>query len=225
MKKVLITEGLKQTLEVNGSILSGKNIKVFFAASGDEAVSIHRVENVDLIITGLDLPGLDGDEISAVIRDDDALKKVSIIIICDNNDSAILRGEASRANAFLKKPVSPEELNHSISKLLYIAERKDVRITLQVVVKGEASDNIFYATSRNLSGTGILFETDGVLVQGEIIKCSFSVGKSPISTGGEVIRVEKKAPDRYFYGVQFSGINSLSRRRIEKFLEETVVQV
>src|SRR4030043_1563921 len=98
MHKLLIFETLKPFIE-EGSLLARKNIKVLTASSGEEILKIHRSEDVNLIITELKMPDMDGDKLCSIVRNDKAMQKVSLIIICENDKSDIERCEAWGVNA------------------------------------------------------------------------------------------------------------------------------
>ena len=80
MKKLLIVGNIQQFMATEKNILNRADIKIFTAQSGEKALEIHRTERVDLIITELDMPGISGDKLCSLIRKDEELKHVSIII-------------------------------------------------------------------------------------------------------------------------------------------------
>ena len=69
MKKILITENLKSIIEAGKTILLRKSIKLFTASSGEEILNIHKLENVNLIITDLDITGKNEEGICTVLKD------------------------------------------------------------------------------------------------------------------------------------------------------------
>ncbi|OGW56926.1 MAG: hypothetical protein A2Z09_00190 [Nitrospirae bacterium RBG_16_43_8] len=219
MHKLLILETLKPFIEEEGSLLSRKNIKVLTASSGEEILKVHRAEHVNLIITELKMPDMDGDKLCSVVRNDEALQKVSLIIICENDKSDIERCEACGVNAFLTKPVNTEELFSKIRKFLYVLDRKDMRAFYHEDVKCKSGDNIFFAKADNISSSGILIRTDQVLEKGDEVSCSFYIEGHPVTVNGKISRVQKKPPGTYCYGVQFVKITILTQARIDKFIE------
>ena len=218
MHKLLIFETLKPFIE-EGSLLARKNIKVLTASSGEEILKIHRAEHVNLIITELKIPDMDGDNLCSIIRNDEALQKVSLIIICENDKSDIERCEACGVNAFLTKPVNTEELFSNIRKFLYVLDRKDMRAFYHEDVKCKSGDNIFFAKADNISSSGILIRTDQVLEKGDEISCSFYIEGHPVTVNGKIVRVQKRPPATYFYGMQFVKVSILTQVRIDKFIE------
>ena len=225
MRKLIITENLKSIVEAGKVTLSRKNIKVFTASSAEEVLNIHRLENVNLIVTDLDIMSTSDDEICAAlsnIREDAALKKVSIITVCDNDKAVIERCYACGANTFVAKPIDSVELLSKIIKFSNISDRASLRVILNVSIKGEHKDTDFFANSENISKTGLLFVTDEVLKKDDTIKCSFFVGGMLITTNGEITRVDKRAPGQIFYGLQFLELSPFSKNIIEKFIEEPI---
>ena len=223
MKKFIVaTNSLKPLAEMGGNIISRENMKIFSAASGEEIIKIHRAEKVDIIITDLKLPDMDGDKLSSFIRSSYTLKKVSIMLICDDDKAAIERCENCEANAFIKKPINPQELFRCISKLLHVPVRKKLRAIMRVSIKCETNNKFFFAKSNNISSTGILFETDKVLKKGGKVKCLFPIGTNQIAANGKIVRVEKKAKDHNLYGVQFLKLSPAEKDGINKFIEESI---
>jgi CheY-like chemotaxis protein len=78
---------------------------VIEAADGLEALRLVRSGAVDVVISDVGLPGLDGRRLSRAIRDDAALRHVSVLLI--SGDGVL--GE-STADAFLMKPFNSHQL-------------------------------------------------------------------------------------------------------------------
>jgi two-component system chemotaxis response regulator CheY len=220
MKKLLISDSLKPFIEKEKNILKNDDIKIFTASSGKDILDIHILEKVDLIITDLEMPEMDGDKICSLIRKDDNLKNVSFIITCDNDKSAISRCYSSRANAFITKPINSEELFDKLKKFLNVSKRKDIRVIFKVTIQGKVKEKYFYANSENVSMSGILFVTNEILEKGVTITCSFSIGRNLITTNGNVVRVERKSSYNNYYGVQFINLSLPSKAKLENFIEK-----
>ena len=107
MKKVLVAQELHALLKHENSVLNRADFAVFTAASNDELLSLHRAEQVNLIITQLDMPGMPTEQLCSVIRDEPNLRSVSLIMVCGNNPAAIEQSSRCRANAVLLHPVHP----------------------------------------------------------------------------------------------------------------------
>jgi CheY-like chemotaxis protein len=219
MKKILIVDSLKTTIEKEKNILLREDIRIFTASTSEEVLKIHRSENMDLILIDLDMPKMYGDKVCSIVRSDDALKKVSILIACFNKKPDIARCQACGANAFITKPIKSEELLRNVIKFLNITERINLRIILNIAVNYKPKNRLFFVNSENISYSGLLFETEEVLKKGDKIKSSFFIGESLINTEGKVVRVVKGEPNKNHYGVQFINLSPFSKAKIKKFIE------
>ena len=79
--------------------------RVIEAADGLEALRLVRSGDVDLVISDVGLPGIDGRRLSRAIRDDAALRHVSVLLI--SGDGVL--GD-STADGFLLKPFNTHQL-------------------------------------------------------------------------------------------------------------------
>jgi DNA-binding response OmpR family regulator len=218
MKKVIISENIHTFLEKEKNILSREEIMVFKAFTGEEVLKTHRLENANIIIIDLDMPGMESDKVCKLIRKDKKLRNVSIIIVCSDNKSAISRCQECGANAFITKPVKHAELIPRIIKLLHISQRKSLRVILYIAVKVHSKYEFFYANSENISSSGMLFLTDRDIKEGSKVKCTFYIGKNMVEAEGDIVRVARKEPKRYSCGMRFITLPQPAKARIEKFI-------
>jgi CheY-like chemotaxis protein len=79
--------------------------RVIEAGDGLEALRLVRSGGVDLVISDVGLPGLDGRRLSRAIRDDAALQHVAVLLI--SGDGAVVDGAA---DGFLAKPFNTSQL-------------------------------------------------------------------------------------------------------------------
>lgn len=224
MKKILVAHNIRPLLEKEKSILLRKKIEIMTATSGAEFLKLHSDELTDLIIMNLNMTGIDGDEVCTRLRQDVSLKKVSIILVCESDRSAISRCQACGANAFITRPFDDSVLFRNIKKFLFVAERQALRIIFQVFVKGEYRDRFFFANSLNISSSGVLLETDEVMEQGERNFCSFFVDQDLITLQGKVLRISEQGTKLFQYGIQFVNVSLGLQNRIEEFIRRSVTQ-
>jgi CheY-like chemotaxis protein len=220
MKKILLVDDIAIFVDKEKSILSRADFKIYTATSGEEALEIHKAENMDMIVTDLDMPGISGDKLCSIIRQDDRLKHVSVIIVCNNSATDLARIARCQTNAYITKPIRPVEFLEKVSKLLDIPERQSYRVLLKVKIKGKSKAEAFFCTSQNISVTGLLIESDKILEKGDIISCSFFLPKSEcIVADAEVMRVVKKENNVCQYGVRYLDINPKFRGAIDSFIK------
>jgi len=223
IKKILIADDLKSVIEKEESFFNRENIKMFTSSSNEEAFSIHKKENVNIIITHLDTPQMDGETLCSLVRNDNKLRRVSIIIVCSNIKSHIERLSRCRANEFIYEPTPLSTLCEKAYQLLNIAQRESLRAPVFVKVQGEYKGAPFLCISQNISVSGMLFQTDRIIHQGDNIICSFFLPNSVrILSEAAIVRVvEKKIEfDPFNYGIKFLNLAGNYTSSIEEYVKE-----
>ncbi len=86
--------------------------KVLVAANGMEALNIYKTEQPDVVITDLQMPVMDGVELSEKIR---ALGDTPIIVVSAFNDDS---HQVPQANGRLLKPIIKEDLFDIVQKCI-----------------------------------------------------------------------------------------------------------
>ncbi len=221
MKKILIAEPLRSSLEKEKSFLQRADVKMFFAATNDEIMSIHSAEKVNLIVTQLVMAGIPTEQLFAAIRTDDALRKVSLIIVCPDKPGDRERAQQCSPNVILTLPLDTGELLKKTQHLLNIPWRESYRVLLSVNIEGNSRDKAFFCRSENISTTGLLLETDKVLREGDRLICSFFLPESKqINAAGEVVRAMKQSDKTVTrqYGVKFDRLLPDAKSAIEGFV-------
>lgn len=219
----MIAQDINKILQQKNSFLKRADIKVFTAASNDEALKIHREERVHLIITQLDMPGMTSEQFCSLVREDPELRAVSVIMICTNNRAEIEQSSRCRANAVILRPVNPALLLAKAQQLLDISWRETYRVLLSLTVDGNAKDTPFFCRSQNISTSGMLIETDKTLPHGDRVICSFFLPDSMrIQAAGEIVRIPQQATGSTVkqYGVKFSNLTPEARQALEAFVEK-----
>lgn len=223
IKKIIIAHDIKPAIEKGESFFNRENIMILTSSTNEEVLSIHKNEQVDLIITHLDSPQMDGKTLCSLIRDDIRLRRVSIIMVYSITKSNIENQSQCRANAFIQMPVDLSSLSKKAHQLLDIAQRESLRAPVAVKVHGKYKAKPFLCISENISASGMLFQTDKIIDTGDNIMCSFFLPNSVhILTEAEVIRVVSKKTeiDTYHYGIKFSNLKRKDKSAIEMYIKE-----
>jgi len=223
VKKVLLVDDVKLFLELEKTLLANRtNLQLFTATSGQEAIEIHKREKIDLILCDLYMPGMNGSEVCKIIRKDDNLKKVSIIIVTTSAKDRDMCLEAG-ANAVVLKPIDPSELLEKVGKYINIPMRRDIRILARIGVeglRGMAAES-FISNTVNISANGVLIETSHILTIGEAVSCALSIpGNSTLITvTGEVVRKgEGKQSGINYYGIKFLDVREEDKLAINSYI-------
>ena len=223
MKKVLIINPSGDSPAWAKNIMGRADLCIFTAATAEEGLRIHCEEMVDLVITELDLPDMGGEELCSTIRQEQSLASTSIIIVCEDKPEEIRRARRCGANERLLKPVDTERLDDCVGKLLAISTRKDYRIFFKAQILTEHGSRNVLGSTINISVSGLLIESDDLLMAGSRIPCTFTLpGGRQISAVGEIVRFTRLASRANLYGIRFVSIGPQDQAEIEKFVAANV---
>ncbi|HAS53357.1 MAG: hypothetical protein A2X56_09130 [Nitrospirae bacterium GWC2_57_13] len=87
-----------------------------------------------LIAVHLQQDNLDTRKFCSFVRDDHNLSKVSVIILCQDEATALDFGAGCRANAVMIKPVPVDRFTQAVRQLLSISARTAYRVLLSVTI-------------------------------------------------------------------------------------------
>ena len=100
-------------------ILEDDGYEVRSATDGAEALAVARALTPDLVITDVEMPGLDGYAVCKALKADPATAHVPVLICSTLGEAADLeRGFDAGADDYLVKPVLPEELSTRVRALV-----------------------------------------------------------------------------------------------------------
>jgi CheY-like chemotaxis protein len=219
VKKVLIVDDTPEGVAFLRDIVTPAHFTMFEAVSGAQAIEVHRWKRVDLIILDLQMPGMDGEQVTRAIRADRLLRDVSILVISDTNRPGLReRCLAFGANDFLAKPFNDFELMRRVSQLFHIAMRKHTALLAQV----EVTDNgpviePFVARIVNLSMSGLLLEAD-VPLEGRVIGVKFVVPGAAQITATATVARRADAGRTVRWGIRFTALDLAARRIIRDYV-------
>ncbi|MDF1579864.1 MAG: response regulator [Desulfuromonadales bacterium] len=119
-KKILIAEDSATMRSLIVSTISAMgNYETIEAANGFEALRILPQEKVDLVITDINMPDINGLELVSFIKKNPNYQTTPLFIVStEGSDRDREKGMALGADAYLVKPFSPVELQALINKYL-----------------------------------------------------------------------------------------------------------
>jgi two-component system alkaline phosphatase synthesis response regulator PhoP len=121
-ERILVVEDEEDILELVRFNLSREGYSVMGAASGEEAWRLASSELPDLIVLDLMLPGIDGLEVTKVIRNDSRTRDIPIIMLTAKGEEAdIVTGLELGADDYITKPFSPRIL---VARVRAVLRRK-----------------------------------------------------------------------------------------------------
>ncbi len=105
---------IKRCLEIGGC----SDATFFEAENGKIAFKFVENNNIDMLVTDLNMPEMSGIELLKKIKTESSYKDIPVILITSASNPA-LNSELKNAGAFevLKKPVSPSTIANVISKI------------------------------------------------------------------------------------------------------------
>ncbi len=116
---ILIVENEVSNRVLIEKVLSTRGYRCLSASNGREALDMLDREVVDLILTDLSMPVLDGYRTTELIRERPAMAHVPIVAVTayalnDENEAALHIG----CNEYLTKPFKPRQLLEVVERLL-----------------------------------------------------------------------------------------------------------
>jgi two-component system cell cycle response regulator DivK len=118
-KRILVVEDQEDLRGVLRDLLTGTGYTVIEAADGQIGVAKALAERPDLILMDIQLPVLDGYDVTRQIKADPSLKATPVIAV----SSFAMKGDEEKARAagcdhYVTKPYSPVQLLRLIRSLL-----------------------------------------------------------------------------------------------------------
>lgn len=108
---ILVVDDDTANLKMANRILSAEKMRVSCLKSGEDAIKFLQGNRPDLILLDIHMPGMDGFETIAAIREDEGTSGIPVIFLTADDDSnAEARGLEAGAMDFIKKPFVPEVL-------------------------------------------------------------------------------------------------------------------
>jgi len=118
-KRILVVEDQEDNRQIMRDLLVASGYELVEATTGEEGLALAERERPDLILMDIQLPGIDGYEVTRRIKANPALKNIPIIAVT----SYALSGDDRKAyaagcDAYVTKPYSPRVLLAKIREYL-----------------------------------------------------------------------------------------------------------
>jgi len=118
-KTILIVDDFESSRSILGRTLENAGYKVMQGNDGEAALKILDELSIDLVITDLNMPGMDGISLIKNIRSREDYQFTPVLLLTTNskNDKKELAKEAG-ATAWIEKPFQVEALLNNIRKMI-----------------------------------------------------------------------------------------------------------
>ncbi|MEN2994878.1 MAG: response regulator [Thermodesulfovibrio sp.] len=117
--KILVVDDDKTTRKMISLILKSKGYEVVTAENGLEALQKIGLERINLILTDMNMPYMDGIEFIRQVRANPEISNIPIVMITTEADEEEKR-KAFEAGVddYLVKPTTAEQISESIKRIL-----------------------------------------------------------------------------------------------------------
>jgi CheY-like chemotaxis protein len=220
--QVLVVEDDIPSMELIREVLISMKAEVDAFSESLQAVPLLEAKRFDGIFLDLQMPGLDGLELSRMIRASSANKTTPIIILTGHGERETMgKVFGAGGNFYLQKPID----RYKLIKLFRTAQgamqdnrRRFARISVRTPVNCEGDGSPIKGDSANLSCGGILFDAGGSLAMRANVRLTFKLPTqhTPIRAQGTVVRLDKNG----YAAVEFISISSGDKLRIRTLVEQ-----
>ncbi len=109
--KILVVDDVPENLSILFDFLLGNHYQVLIAQDGEGALEVLKVEEVDLILLDVMMPGLNGFEVCEQLKTAPSTREIPVIFMTALSDTADkLKGFAVGAVDYVAKPIQQEEV-------------------------------------------------------------------------------------------------------------------
>jgi CheY-like chemotaxis protein len=125
-KKVLLVDDEPDAVDFAKEIIESMGHTVVYAHDGDSGIAKMRQEKPDLVILDVQMPGKDGFQVFATIKQDKDLKATPVIMLTGIKEKVGLGFSADdmgkymgdKPTDYVEKPIEPAKLEAAVKKAL-----------------------------------------------------------------------------------------------------------
>lgn len=218
--KLMVVDDDPAALDLVESLVEPLGYEVLALADSRHAAECVNKQRFDGVFVDVQMPNMDGFELTSLIRASRLNSRVPIVMITAFEDVETMRhGYKAGVTFFLTKPFNPEKLRGLLLAMrsAILRERtRYVRLPFRTTVTCRWGNEQSELGSVNISECGMLLESSRGLELGEEINLDFTLspGQEHLSLRAKV--VHKEPPDRI--GVQFHGLTSEDQETIWDYI-------
>ena len=118
-KRILVVEDHEDNRQILRDLLGNAGFQMIEAETGEAGLTAAAAHTPDLILMDIQLPGIDGYEVTRRLKADPVLRSIPIIVVTSyalSGDDA--KARAAGCDAYVTKPFSPRQLLAKIKEYL-----------------------------------------------------------------------------------------------------------
>jgi two-component system, chemotaxis family, chemotaxis protein CheY len=93
------------------------------AGDGRQALEVLRREWVDVVLTDINMPTMDGEQLLRAMEEDDALRSIPVIVVStDRTQNRVRQMMTLGARGYVGKPFLPETLRGELERVLGVQD-------------------------------------------------------------------------------------------------------
>ncbi len=116
-KRVLVVDHSPLARSVTHAVLTGAGYEVREATSGEEALALLEGERIDLVISEIEMPGIDGIALLRRMKSDPTRGAIPFVaLMTESGRNRIEQGRREGAVIWIAKPYRPELLLAAVEK-------------------------------------------------------------------------------------------------------------
>ncbi len=108
---------IKKIIKVSGFDVAG----FLDASDGQEALAVMEANRVDLVLTDINMPNMNGLELITRIKENDHLASIPVVVVStEGSEKKMAEAVSLGAVGYVKKPFVPEEIKQTLNKILEV---------------------------------------------------------------------------------------------------------
>ena len=119
---ILIVDDSETVRAIIGKTLRLANVPVnetYQASNGQEALELLKANWIDLVLTDINMPVMNGMELVSRMSEDDSMKGIPVIVVSTEGSATRIEELKNKGiRAYIRKPFTPEQVREVIGELL-----------------------------------------------------------------------------------------------------------
>lgn len=165
-RKVLVVDDEYVNRQMLGYIISQK-YDVVYAENGRDALEKLRAakSEISLVLLDIMMPEMDGFELIQIMKDDDELKSIPVIVLTSEETAEVKSLQLGAADFIMKPYNRPEVILARVGRIVELSEGRDIiSDTERDSLTGLYNQNYFYKYARELDHYFTNWEMDAVVI-------------------------------------------------------------